>query len=635
MPCKLRTIPEREEGADEGRRLKDIVNKEFISAINQVCHERQLAKEVVLEAIEAALISAYKRNFGAAQTITAKIDPETGIAMVFVEKEVGIEVIDSRTEISLEEARRHNPEANIGDVVHIEATPADFGRIAAQTAKQVILQRIREAERDSLYNSYAEREGEIINGTVQSIEPNQVTLSLGKVEAILPRTEQIPTERYSIGQRLRAYVSEVQKTSRGPTIIVSRTHRNMLRRLLELEVPEIYNGTVEIKSIAREAGYRSKVAVAALQEGVDPVGSCVGMRGVRIQSIVNELNGEKIDVVQWSPDVAAFIANSLSPAKVLNVILEDGRDGRTAAVVVPDKQLSLAIGKEGQNARLAAKLTGWRIDIKSATEAAEEALRKAFEDEPVRRATTEARDILAIAEEILKEKEGVALSDGELQALSQAIQLVDEAEAALEMERAAAQQQVELEAAELAGEVVEALAEAESVDLLSQAAALLAAKDEVAGKIDVEEEVVVEAYPQAEEPPVEGAEVTAEVAAGEAAPAAITEAEPIEADAGVAPEVIDAAADVREDLVEAEATPEVETEPELEEEPVLATGYSEWIEGGEEEEEEEGEDSSGRSKAKKKGRRKKRQLIYDEDLGEVVARRRRKPGRRREEWEDY
>ncbi len=342
-----------------------------MSAINQVCHERQLPKEVVLEAVEAALISAYKRNFGAAQTITAKIDPETGEAKVFVEKEVVAEVIDDKTQITLEEARKYNPEANVGDVVHIEATPADFGRIAAQTAKQVILQRIREAERDSLYNSYAEREGEIINGTVQSIEPHQVTLSLGKVEAILPRSEQIPTERYSIGRRLRAYVSEVQKTSRGPTIIVSRTHRNMLRRLLELEVPEIYNGTVEIKAIAREAGYRSKVAVAALQEGVDPVGSCVGMRGVRIQSIVNELNGEKIDVVQWSPDVATFIANGLSPAKVLNVMLEDGEDGRTATVVVPDKQLSLAIGKEGQNARLAAKLTGWRIDIKSATEAAE------------------------------------------------------------------------------------------------------------------------------------------------------------------------------------------------------------------------------------------------------------------------
>lgn len=592
------------------------MNKEFISAINQVCHERQLSKDVVLEAIEAALISAYKRNFGAAQTITAKIDPETGIAMIFVGKEVVGEVIDNKSELTLEEARRYNPEATIGDVVHIETTPADFGRIAAQTAKQVILQRIREAERDSLYNSYAEREGEIINGTVQSIEPHQVTLSLGKVEAILPRSEQIPTERYSIGQRLRAYVSEVQKTSRGPTIIISRTHRNMLRRLLELEVPEIYNGTVEIKSIAREAGYRSKVAVAALQEGVDPVGSCVGMRGVRIQSIVNELNGEKIDVVQWSPDVATFIANGLSPAKVLNVILQDDNSGRTAAVVVPDKQLSLAIGKEGQNARLAAKLTGWRIDIKSATEAAEEALRKAFEQEPVRQATTQARDILSIAEEILKEKEGVALSDGELQALSQAIQVVDQAEAALEMERASAQAQAKTEAAE----PEPTSTEAETVDLLAKAEALLAAKDKMHEEAQVEPEEAM-----AEE------EMAVETPTSEVAPAEVIEAKPVEIGESVAPEVVEVAADAREDFVEAEAVAEVKIEPELpkqEPEPGL---YLEWVEGDEEED----EDVTKRRQAKKKSRRKKRQLVFDENLGEVVSRQQRKPGRRREDWEEY
>jgi N utilization substance protein A len=598
------------------------VNKEFISAINQVCHERQLSRDVVLEAIEAALISAYKRNFGAAQTITAKIDPETGAARIFVEKEVVVEVIDNKSELTLEEAHKYNPEATIGEVVHIETTPADFGRIAAQTAKQVILQRIREAERDSLYNSYAEREGEIINGTVQSIEPHQVTLSLGKVEAILPRSEQIPTERYSIGQRLRAYVSEVQKTSRGPAIIVSRTHRNMLRRLLELEVPEIYNGTVEIKSIAREAGYRSKVAVAALQDGVDPVGSCVGMRGVRIQSIVNELNGEKIDVVQWSPDVASFIANGLSPAKVLNVILQDDNDGRTAAVVVPDKQLSLAIGKEGQNARLAAKLTGWRIDIKSATEAAEEALRKAFEQEPVRQATDQARDILSIAEEILKEKEGAALSDGELQALSQAIQVVDQAEAVLEMERASAQAEAEAETAELEP----TLTETETVDLLAKAEALLAAKDKPLEEAEVEPEGAVVEEPLAEE------EAAVEAPTTEVAPPEAIETEPIEVEESVAPEVVEMVADAREDSAEAEAVPEVEIEPESPEEQPELDIYLEWVEGDEEEED---EDVSERRKAKKKSRRKKRQLVFDEDLGEVVSRRRRKPGRRREDWENY
>jgi N utilization substance protein A len=587
------------------------VNKEFISAINQVCHERQLSRDIVIEAIEAALISAYKRNFGAAQTITAKIDPETGAAQVFVEKEVVPEVLDDQAQIALDEARAYASEADIGDVVNIETTPGDFGRIAAQTAKQVILQRIREAERDSLYSSYAEREGEIINGTVQSIEPQQVTLSLGKVEAILPRSEQIPTERYSIGQRLRAYVSEVQKTNRGPTIVVSRNHRNMLRRLLELEVPEIFNGTVEIKSIAREAGYRSKVAVVALQEGVDPVGSCVGMRGVRIQSIVNELNGEKIDVVQWSPEVSAFIGNGLSPAKVLNVILQDYTEGRTAVVVVPDKQLSLAIGKEGQNARLAAKLTGWRIDIKSATEAAEEALRKASEEEPVREATTEARDILAIAEEILKEKEGVALSEGELLALSQAIQVVDEAETAIEVEQAAIELEAEAEEAELVAEVEEVLAGAESDDLLAQAEALLIGKDGTPVEPGVEAEQLP-AEEEVEEEPV------AEVAAAE-----VTEAEPVIA------EEVGAVTDAAEEPVEAEAAPEVEPEPEPKPELEVAI---QWYEGGAEG---DGLEEPDDGKGKKKGQPKKRQLVYDEDLGEVVARRRRKPGRARDEWEDY
>jgi N utilization substance protein A len=594
------------------------VNKEFLSAINQVCHERQLSRDVVIDAIEAALISAYKRNFGAAQNITAKIDPDTGAARVFVEKEVVPEVIDNKIQMTVVEARTYEAEADVGDVVHIETTPADFGRIAAQTAKQVILQRIREAERDSLYNSYAEREGEIINGTVQSIDPQQVTLSLGKVEAVLPRSEQIPTERYSIGQRLRAYVSEVQKTSRGPTIVVSRTHRNMLRRLLELEVPEIYNGTVEIKSIAREAGYRSKVAVAALQDGVDPVGSCVGMRGVRIQSIVNELNGEKIDVVQWSPDVASFIANGLSPAKVLNVILQSDGEGKTAVVVVPDKQLSLAIGKEGQNARLAAKLTGWRIDIKSATEAAEEALRKAFEEEPVREATTEARDILTIAEEILKEKEGVALSDGELRALSQAIQVVDEAEAALDIEEEEAIIEPEAEAVELAELAVEAVETEEALegdeagDLLAQAEALLIGEELPDEEAEVEaEEAVVEAEVSAEEP-------LAELEAAAVEEVEVPEEVEVEAK-------IEEVAEAVEERLEEEPVAEAEAGPETE--VVVVDGlYDDEADEGDEDE---------RRQAKEKRRRKKRQLVYDEDLGEVVSRRRRKPGRQRADWEDY
>jgi N utilization substance protein A len=357
------------------------MKSEFAIALNQICKQRNLPKEVVLKAIEEALLKAYKRDFGSDQNATAKVDPETGKAKVYIEKRVVERVNDPRFEISLADARRIERSVSLGEKVVIESTPRDFGRIAAQTARQVLLHKIRKAQQEAVYSDYSEKEGEIAIGTVQSITPQAVTLSLGHAEAILPKGHQIEGERYSIHQRVQVYITEVRMTNRGPQIIVSRTHRNLLRRLLELEVPEIHNGNVEIKSIAREAGSRSKVAVSALQEGVDPVGSCVGMRGVRIRNIVNELGGEKIDIIEWSPDAATFIANSLSPANVTSVWLEeDPVGGKTATVIVPDDQLSLAIGKEGQNARLAAKLTGWRIDIKSTTEAAEEAMRKAKEE---------------------------------------------------------------------------------------------------------------------------------------------------------------------------------------------------------------------------------------------------------------
>jgi len=388
------------------------MKSDFVVAINQVCAERGLSKEVVLNAVEDALISAYKKDYGSTFDVTVELDSQTGAAHIFTEKTVVVEVEDENTEISLAEAQRIRSDIGLGEQIRIDVTPKNFGRIATQAAKQAILQRIRGAERDALFLQYQDREGEIINGTVQSIEKNGVVrLSLGKVEAILPKSEQIPGERYRIGQRVRGYVYDVQKEgSRGPQISISRTRREMLHRLLELEVPEIFNGTVEIKVIAREAGQRSKVAVSATQEGIDPVGACVGMRGIRIQSVVNELNGEKIDVVQWSSDPTLFVASALSPARVLDVFLDEGHDeGNTAIVVVPDKQLSLAIGKEGQNARLAAKLTGWRIDIKSASEAAKEAVRlseerrRRKEEEETRRAEEEkrleeARALLAAAE---------------------------------------------------------------------------------------------------------------------------------------------------------------------------------------------------------------------------------------------
>ena len=457
------------------------MKSDFMMAINQVCHERQLSLETVMEAVEVALVSAYKRNYGG-NTVTAKIDANNGAIKIFVEKEVVEEVLDPKNEISPDHARVIDAQAQIGDVVFMEDTPANFGRIAAQTTKQVILQRIREAERDALYNVYVEREGEIVNGTVHKVDASQVILSLGKVEAILPKSEQIPTETYSEGQRLRAYVAEVTKTPRGPQIIVSRTHRNMLRRLLEVEVPEIYNGTVEIKAIAREAGYRSKVAVSALQEGVDPVGSCVGMRGVRIQSIVNELGGEKIDVAQWSPDTTVFIANALSPAKVLNVILQDLNSNKTAMVVVPDKQLSLAIGKEGQNARLAAKLTSWRIDIKSAIEAAEEALARASASEEIKALVLHRPEVFSLASAILAEREeGKELSQGELQLLSVAIELVGQAELTV------ARQKREAEIA--ARHARRAQVVNQGVDLLAEAEAILA---ETAPQKPVEDAILEE-----------------------------------------------------------------------------------------------------------------------------------------------
>lgn len=351
------------------------MKKDFILAFNEICRDRNLPREVVFDALKTALVSAYRRDTGASnsQHITADIDPQTGELTILVEKEVVESVFETSTEVELAAARRVYPQAQLGETVMMDSTPTDFGRIAAQTAKQVILQRVREAERDHLYDEFAGREGEIVNGTVQSISGGNITIGLGRTEAILPRTQQVDHERYRAHDKLRVYILEVRRTNKGPQIVVSRNHRNLLRRLLELEVPEIYNGQVDIKSIAREAGARSKIAVMALQPGVDPVGACVGMRGVRIQSIVRELNDEKIDVIEWDADPKNFIAKALSPARVSQVFLEDAPDeGRTATVIVPDDQLSLAIGREGQNARLAAKLTGWRIDIKSLTEAAQD-----------------------------------------------------------------------------------------------------------------------------------------------------------------------------------------------------------------------------------------------------------------------
>ncbi len=361
------------------------MKKEFALAFNEVLDDKQLPKEVIIEALEAAMVSAYRKTVNAsqAQEITSKIDDESGLVIIFSEREVVEDILEPLTEVLLDDARKEHPEAQLGEIVMVESTPENFGRVAAQTARQVVQQRIREAERDAQLEFFGKQVGEVVNGTVQAANPHMVTLALDrKAEGKMPRSQQIPGERFRVYDRVRALLLEVKDSPRGPEIILTRGHRDFLRRLLEDEVPEIYQGLVEIRSIAREPGYRSKVAVLALQSGIDPVGACVGIRGVRIQAIVRELHDEKIDVIEWNPDPAQFIAKALSPARVSGVFLDERADGsKTATVVVPEDQLSLAIGRDGQNARLAAKLTGWRIDIKSLPEATSDALFKLENDE--------------------------------------------------------------------------------------------------------------------------------------------------------------------------------------------------------------------------------------------------------------
>jgi len=366
---------------------------EFVMALTQVAAERNLPREVVIQDLEAALATAFRKeeDFAPYQNLTVRVNPVTGEVRVLVDKIVVKEVTNPTKEISLEEANRIKPGVQEGEVLEVEVVPKNAGRIAAQTAKQVLIQRLRKTEQVTVFEEFESKAGDIISGVIQKIEPRQVWVDLGRAQGLLPISEQVRGERYRPGQRLRFYVLEVQSVpNKGVQIILSRSHKNLLRRLFELEIPEVYNGRVEVKALAREPGSRSKVAVASRDEGIDPVGSCVGLRGIRIQNIVKELNGEKLDVVAWDPDPAKFIANALSPAQVLEVHVNP--EEKTATVIVPDKQLSLAIGKEGQNARLAAKLTGWRIDIKSvsmaeaekaeAVPAAEEAPEEAVKPAP-------------------------------------------------------------------------------------------------------------------------------------------------------------------------------------------------------------------------------------------------------------
>ena len=391
------------------------MKSDFIIALTQLAAERNLSRDIVLSAIEAALISAYKKDSVAAgQNISVKLDPASGDVSVYVLKKVVEQVEDSELEISLADAQKVKPGAEIDEEVPTDTLPHSAGRIAAQTAKQVVIQRLREAERELVYEEFADKEGEVFTVIVQRLEPKQTIVELSRAEAILPASEQAPYERYRVGQRVKVLLQSIRRSNKGPEIIVSRADKLLLKRLFEMEVPEIYNGSVEIMNIAREAGARSKVAVFAKQDGVDAVGSCVGLRGIRIQNIVNELHGEKIDVVQWNKDPAAYIASALSPSQVMRVDFDI--ENNSAVAIVPERQLSLAIGREGQNARLAARLTGWKVDIKSNVEAeaaekppaepevAEEAPKPTAEEQ----VAEEAAAAVAEAEEILAKEPVVA-----------------------------------------------------------------------------------------------------------------------------------------------------------------------------------------------------------------------------------
>jgi transcription termination/antitermination protein NusA len=655
------------------------MKKEFVLAFNEVLEDRQLPKDVVMEALEAAMVSAYRKavNASNAQQIVARIDPETGEVQIAAEKEVVDVVQDDRTEVAIEDARQVDPETEIGSLVIVDSTPENFGRVAAQTARQVIQQRIREAERVAQLEYFSGQVDEILSGIVQAVSGQVVTLGLEKrAEGIMPKNQQIPGERFRVHDRVRALLMEVKQTSRGPQIVLSRAHRNFLRRLLEDEVPEIYQGLVEVRSIAREPGHRSKVAVAAVQAGIDPVGACVGMRGVRIQAIVRELNDEKIDVIEWNTDPAVYIAKALSPARVTGVYLDRGSGGaKTATVVVPEDQLSLAIGRDGQNARLAAKLTGWRIDIKSLPEAGADALYK-LQNDPEFTAEAEAEtEILHQIETILtKKSEGRAITPEEYRLLGQFVDRVEQSaiqrqEAIIQEERARVEEArvgVPDEAYEMSVEEMGLSPRWSSIlnedgyksvgDLILQMNldpdAVLAingigpkAMEEIEGLLSgLEFEVPVE----------QEMEAAVEIAAVEEFAAATVLEEEVEGQPeGVvlepvleAPSEIEASAESSEQPVEA-AQPETQVEGEGEEQPVEAgeegepakealsldelfklkteeiVALPEFVEEDEEDEFDEEKDKKGK---KKKKRKKPVELEYDPDRDVMIVKRKKKKG---------
>ncbi len=617
---------------------------EFALAFHEVLEEKQLPREIILSAIESAMVSAYRRavNASAAQHVEAKLDPETGQVKIYAEKEVVEDIMDDRTEVLLEEARKVNPEVQLGDIAIVETTPADFGRVAAQTARQVIQQRIREAERNAQMEYFQRQVGEIVSGVVQAANAAQgATIGLDmKAEGNMPNNQKLPGERFKVHDRVRAVVLEVRDGPRGPQIILSRAHRNFLRRLLENEVPEIYHGIVEIRAIAREPGARAKVAVLATQPGVDAVGACVGIKGVRIQAIVKELHDEKIDIIQWDPDPVVYISKAISPARVSGVYLSENAEGnKTATVVVSEDQLSLAIGRDGQNARLAAKLTGWRIDIKSLPEAAADSLQKLKKD-PELAALLPAvvESIPAIEEILLKKAENRPVTPEEFAQLTQfvdrverrTIQIQEEA-ARVEDEKAAAVRaeipeaafSLKLEDSGIKEHVINILTEAGHETVGDLMFALKTDPNKVLGLAGVgpkamqnmEESLAALTFPEVEKPVETAAppEVQAEAEAAAEAPPAEAKVSPAEAK-----------------IPPAEAVKKPEEEPAMKDgvslEEMFAFKPETFAATATEEESE--------SESKKKGKKKKKksvELEFDENLGEVVARKKHKRGE--DAWE--
>ena len=625
-----------------------MAKNEFALAFNEVLEEKQLAKDVVVSAIESAMVSAYRRAVSAstAQHVEAKLDPDTGNVTVFAEKEVVEDrIVDDRTEVLLEVARKVKPDVEVGDMLVVETTPADFGRVAAQTARQVIQQRIREAERSNQMQYFERQVGEIVSGLVQAINAQGATIGLDmKAEGVMPNNQKIPGERLKLHDRVRAVVMEVKDGTRGPQIVLSRAHRNFLRRLLENEVPEIYHGIVEIRALSREPGARAKVAVSATQPGIDPVGACVGIKGVRIQAIVKELHDEKIDIIQWDQDPIIYIQKAISPARVNGVYLADNDGARTATVVVGEDQLSLAIGRDGQNARLAAKLTGWRIDIKSLSEAAGDSLAKLQSNAELAAMLPAAVEVISQVEEVLaKKSENRPITPEEYTLLGQfvdrverrTIQIKEDAARAVEERTTAARAEVPasaftmpLEQAGLKEHIFNILTEANYETVGQLMFAIKTDPNAVLGLAgigskamqNIEEAIAVLTFPEPE--PV--AKVEEPVAAESEAVTAVAVEPAIAEDIAAAKKQAEGKKEPKK-VVEEEEDENAKDGVSLDE---LFKMKPEIFQTTTDDESDDKKKAAG-----KKGKKKGVALEFDEDLGEVVGRKKHKRGDGESDWE--